>query len=75
MPRTDGQFLTDDAQRLVQQGKIADVPVVSGTLLSYSHRELRQPSVSKAIAMMKAPYSRSPNGTLRGLLSKSNSQS
>ncbi|KAF9041954.1 carotenoid ester lipase precursor [Hymenopellis radicata] len=46
LPRTDGIFLTDDAQRLVQQGKIADVPVVSGdcddegTIFSLSQRNI-----------------------------------
>ncbi|KAF9049515.1 carotenoid ester lipase precursor [Hymenopellis radicata] len=46
MPRTDGIFLTDDAQRLVQQGKIAAVPVVSGdcddegTIFSLSQRNI-----------------------------------
>jgi len=30
LPRTDGVFLTDDAQKLVQQGKVAKIPYVIG---------------------------------------------
>ncbi|KAF5363189.1 hypothetical protein D9758_008338 [Tetrapyrgos nigripes] len=30
LPRTDGVFLTDHPQKLVQQGKIAKIPIVSG---------------------------------------------
>lgn len=30
LPRADGVFLTDNPQRLVQQGKIANVPIVTG---------------------------------------------
>ncbi|KAI0699094.1 carotenoid ester lipase precursor [Cytidiella melzeri] len=30
LPRADGVFLTDDPQRLVQEGKVANVPFVSG---------------------------------------------
>ncbi|KAF9018555.1 alpha/beta-hydrolase [Hymenopellis radicata] len=30
MPRTDGVFLSDNAQRLIEQGKVAPVPIVSG---------------------------------------------
>jgi acetylcholinesterase len=29
-PRADGVFLTDDPQKLVQQGLVADVPFVTG---------------------------------------------
>ncbi|KIJ04426.1 hypothetical protein PAXINDRAFT_22286 [Paxillus involutus ATCC 200175] len=41
-PRVDGVFLTDDPQKLVQQGSVADVPFVTsdcddeGTLFSFS---------------------------------------
>ncbi|KIJ10877.1 hypothetical protein PAXINDRAFT_85351 [Paxillus involutus ATCC 200175] len=41
-PRVDGIFLTDDPQRLIQQGSVADVPFVTGecddegTLFSFS---------------------------------------
>ncbi len=35
MPRPDGVFLTDDLQRLVQQGKVANVPVLSGVLIPF----------------------------------------
>jgi acetylcholinesterase len=31
-PRTDGVFLTDDPQKLVQQGKVAKIPYVTGKL-------------------------------------------
>ncbi|KAK7459575.1 hypothetical protein VKT23_009557 [Stygiomarasmius scandens] len=30
LPRADGVFLTDHPQRLVQQGKVANIPIVSG---------------------------------------------
>ncbi|KAK7025565.1 hypothetical protein VNI00_015918 [Paramarasmius palmivorus] len=30
LPRADGTFLTDNPQRLVQQGKVAKIPIVSG---------------------------------------------
>ena len=30
VPRTDGVFLTDNPQKLVQQGKIAKIPFVTG---------------------------------------------
>ncbi|KAG7088905.1 hypothetical protein E1B28_012850 [Marasmius oreades] len=30
LPRADGVFLTDNPQRLVQQGKVAKIPIVSG---------------------------------------------
>jgi acetylcholinesterase len=30
MPRVDGLFLVDDPQKLVQQGQVARIPVVSG---------------------------------------------
>ncbi|KAG9308449.1 Alpha/Beta hydrolase protein [Chiua virens] len=30
LPRVDGVFLTDDPQRLVQKGSVADIPFVSG---------------------------------------------
>ncbi|KAK7458144.1 hypothetical protein VKT23_010052 [Stygiomarasmius scandens] len=42
LPRADGVFLTDNPQRLVQQGKIANIPIISGdcddegTLFSFS---------------------------------------
>jgi hypothetical protein len=29
-PRVDGVFLTDEPQKLVQQGSVADVPFVTG---------------------------------------------
>ena len=29
-PREDGVFLTDNPQRLIQQGKVADVPFITG---------------------------------------------
>ncbi|KIJ11938.1 hypothetical protein PAXINDRAFT_171554, partial [Paxillus involutus ATCC 200175] len=35
-PRVDGVFLTDEPQKLVQQGSVADVPFVTGTLFSFS---------------------------------------
>ncbi|KAF9049529.1 carotenoid ester lipase precursor [Hymenopellis radicata] len=46
MPRPDGVFLTDDLQRLVLQGKVANVPVMSGdcddegTVFSFSQRNI-----------------------------------
>jgi hypothetical protein len=30
LPREDGVFLTDNPQRLVQQGKVANVPFITG---------------------------------------------
>ncbi|KAJ7157871.1 Alpha/Beta hydrolase protein [Mycena crocata] len=42
LPREDGVFLTDNPQRLVEQGKIANIPIISGsvddegTLFSFS---------------------------------------
>ena len=30
LPRTDGVFLTDDPQKLVQQGKVAKIPYITG---------------------------------------------
>ncbi|THV04430.1 alpha/beta-hydrolase [Dendrothele bispora CBS 962.96] len=43
LPRADGVFLTDHPQRLVQQGKVAKIPIISvgdcddeGTLFSFS---------------------------------------
>ncbi|EIN12170.1 carotenoid ester lipase precursor [Punctularia strigosozonata HHB-11173 SS5] len=30
LPRVDGKFLTDDPQKLVQAGRVADIPFVSG---------------------------------------------
>jgi acetylcholinesterase len=30
LPRVDGDFLTDDPQKLVQQGQVAKIPIVSG---------------------------------------------
>lgn len=41
-PYADGEFLRDDPQKLVQQGKVANIPFVSGevedegTLFSFS---------------------------------------
>jgi acetylcholinesterase len=32
LPRTDGVFLTDNPQKLVQQGKVAKIPYVTGKL-------------------------------------------
>jgi len=33
LPRTDGVFLTDDPQKLVQQKKIANIPYITGKIL------------------------------------------
>lgn len=33
LPREDGVFLTDNPQRLVQQGKVARVPIIAGTYI------------------------------------------
>ncbi|KAF8883776.1 carotenoid ester lipase precursor [Gymnopilus junonius] len=33
LPRTDGIFLTDNPQRLVQQGKVANIPYITGERL------------------------------------------
>ncbi|KAF9018569.1 carotenoid ester lipase precursor [Hymenopellis radicata] len=46
MPRTDGVLLSDNAQRLIEQGKVAQVPIVSGecddegTLFSVGSRNI-----------------------------------
>ncbi len=30
-PSADGTFLTDNPQKLVEEGKVADIPIVTGT--------------------------------------------
>lgn len=32
LPRADGIFLTDAPQKLVQQGKVANIPFITGTI-------------------------------------------
>lgn len=40
MPRTDGILLSDNAQQLIEEGKVANVPIVSGMSCHlYSHRQ------------------------------------
>jgi hypothetical protein len=56
LPREDGVFLTDAPQRLVQQGKVANVPFVTG-----KHQNILFSSVLdslKAIATMRELFSR-----------------
>ena len=30
-PSADGTFLTDNPQKLVEEGKVADIPIITGT--------------------------------------------
>ncbi|CAA7261544.1 unnamed protein product [Cyclocybe aegerita] len=56
LPRTDGVFLTDNPQRLVQQGKVAKIPYVTGncddegTLFSLSSLNVTTESQLKSYA-------------------------
>ena len=45
VPRADGDFLPDNPQKLVLDGTVADIPIVSGALQLQSHRKNYRSSV------------------------------
>jgi len=56
-PRVDGKFITDNPYKLVQQGKVADIPFVTGKNQPSSLSSFSLTHTKKAHAMTKEPFS------------------
>lgn len=57
LPRADGVFLTDDPQKLVQQGQVSAIPIVSGEQWSTRYMLSTINFGLKATVMTKEPFS------------------